>query len=55
LYKQGDHTIHERKEMMRNHKAKVEEQTMEFYKYLKKNNCKLALYDVKEKELKMLP
>jgi DNA-binding transcriptional MerR regulator len=55
LYQQGDSTIHERKEIMRNHKVKVEEQMALFHKYLEKINYKLALYDVMEKELKTMP
>jgi DNA-binding transcriptional MerR regulator len=55
LYKQGDATIPERKEMMRSHKAKVEQQMIQLYGCLEKINYKLALYDVQEKALKALP
>lgn len=55
LYKNGDSTIQERKQMMLNHKTKIDEQIMKSYKYLEKINYKLALYDLQEKELKMLP
>ncbi len=55
LYKQGDGTIGERKEMMRNHKLKVEQQMAHLFSCLEKINYKLALYDVQEKTLKSLP
>jgi DNA-binding transcriptional MerR regulator len=51
LYKRGDGTISERKEIMRSHKEKVEKEMMHLYSCLEKINYKLALYDVREKEL----
>lgn len=55
LYEKGDCTIQERKQMMLDHKTKVEEQMMQFHRYLEKINYKLALYSVMEKEIKKFP
>lgn len=55
LYKKGDGTIRARKEMMYNHKTKIEKQMIELYGCLEKINYKLALYDVREKALTALP
>ncbi|WP_322552629.1 MerR family transcriptional regulator (plasmid) [Priestia megaterium] len=54
-YKEGDSSLSERKQMMINHKAKIEQQMRELYKYLEQINYKLALYDVQEKALNQLP
>lgn len=55
LYKQGESTLQERKEMMLNHKKKVEELQKQLNTYLEKINYKLALYDVQEREPFILP
>lgn len=55
LYKQGESTLQERKEMMLNHKKKVEELQKQLNKYLEKINYKLALYDVQESGPFILP
>ncbi|XXM72683.1 MerR family transcriptional regulator [Lysinibacillus sphaericus] len=52
LYKQGDSTLMERKQLMITHKQKVEEDLKETYRYLEQINYKLALYDMKEARLK---
>lgn len=54
-YKEGDSSLSERKQMMINHKTKIEQQMRELYKYLEQINYKLALYDVQEKALNQLP
>lgn len=46
LFKQGDCTIPERKQMMVEHRTKVQEQLSQTLKHLEKVNYKLALYDV---------
>lgn len=46
LFKQGDSTISERKQMMLDHKVNVQEQLSQTLKHLEKINYKLALYDV---------
>lgn len=46
LFKQGDGTISERKQMMLDHKVNVQEQLSQTLKHLEKINYKLALYDV---------
>ncbi|TFE22674.1 MerR family transcriptional regulator [Cohnella luojiensis] len=48
LYKEGHSTLKERKEMMLQHKAKVEEEVAQIFKYLDKINYKLALYNILE-------
>lgn len=56
LYQQGDSTLKLRKQMMLEHKAKVESDLAETYKYLAQINYKLAFYDLQEKGVaKMLP
>jgi DNA-binding transcriptional MerR regulator len=55
LYKQGESTLPERKEMMLNHRNKVEEMKNQLNKYLEKINYKLALYDVQERSPFLLP
>ena len=52
LFKQGDSTISERKQMMLEHKKKAEEQLTQILKHLERINYKLALYDVMEKTVK---
>jgi len=52
LFKQGDSTISERKQMMLEHKTKAEEQLTQILKHLERINYKLALYDVMEKTVK---
>ncbi|OIK13539.1 MerR family transcriptional regulator [Bacillus sp. MUM 13] len=52
LYKNGDTTIKERRQIMIQHKTKVEEEMMKTYTYLEQINYKLALYDVIEANLK---
>lgn len=55
-YQEGESTLTLRKQMMLNHKAKVEEELRQMYKYLEQINYKLALYDLQEKGLnRMLP
>jgi DNA-binding transcriptional MerR regulator len=51
LYKEGDSTVQKRKEMMYNHKVKVEEQMLQLIKTLGRINYKMALYDVQLEEL----
>ncbi|MBU2702795.1 DNA-binding transcriptional MerR regulator [Sporomusaceae bacterium BoRhaA] len=52
LFKLGDSTISERKQMMLEHKKKAEEQLTQILKHLERINYKLALYDVMEKTVK---
>jgi DNA-binding transcriptional MerR regulator len=52
LFKQGDSTISERKQMMLEHKKKAEEQLTQTLKHLERINYKLALYDVMGKKAK---
>jgi DNA-binding transcriptional MerR regulator len=55
-YLEGESTLAIRKQMMLDHRAKVEEDLRQTYKYLEQINYKLALYDMQEKGLmKMLP
>ncbi|MBG9915311.1 MerR family transcriptional regulator [Bacillus sonorensis] len=54
-YKEGDSSLPKRKQMMIDHKAKIEQKMRELYKYLEQINYKLALYDVQEKTLNQLP
>ncbi|MDO3411318.1 MerR family transcriptional regulator [Saccharibacillus sp. CPCC 101409] len=51
LYKEGDTTIPERKQMMLQHKKEIERSIKELYLNLDKINYKLALYDVMETQL----
>jgi DNA-binding transcriptional MerR regulator len=51
LYKEGDHTISERKMMMLTHKKEIEKKINELYYSLDKINYKLALYDVLEAQI----
>lgn len=51
LYKQGESTIKERKNMMLQHKEAVEEEMAKTFKYLEQINYKLALYDSLEAKL----
>ena len=53
LYKQGNSTIPERKQMMLDHKAKVQKQLSQTLKYLEKVNYKLALYDVMLQQVRL--
>ncbi|MEC0259338.1 MerR family transcriptional regulator [Paenibacillus lautus] len=53
-YQEGESTLTFRKQMMLNHKAKVEEELRQKYKYLEQINYKLALYDLQEKGLNRL-
>ncbi|MRN52407.1 MerR family transcriptional regulator [Paenibacillus monticola] len=56
LYKEGESTLRKRKQMMLDHKGKVEKNVAETLKYLETINYKLALYDFQEKGFtKMLP
>jgi DNA-binding transcriptional MerR regulator len=55
LHKEGDSTLQKRKEMMADHKVRVEEQMLQLLKTLGKINYKMALYDVQLKELERLP
>lgn len=48
LFNQGDSTIPERKQMMLDHRVKVQEQLTQTLNHLEKINYKLALYDVME-------
>ncbi|REK74816.1 MerR family transcriptional regulator [Paenibacillus paeoniae] len=51
LYKEGDSTLKKRKEIMNDHKVKVEEQIHQLIKTLGRINYKMALYDVQLEEL----
>jgi len=51
LYKEGDSTLKKRKEIMNDHKVKVEEQVLQLIKTLGRINYKMALYDVQLEEL----
>jgi DNA-binding transcriptional MerR regulator len=51
LYKEGDSSLKKRKEIMNNHKVKVEEQMQQLIKTLGRINYKMALYDVQLEEL----
>ncbi|BBI33467.1 MerR family transcriptional regulator [Cohnella abietis] len=51
LYKEGDSTLQRRKEIMNNHKVKVEEQMLQLIKTLGRINYKMALYDVQLEQL----
>ncbi|WP_438350251.1 MerR family transcriptional regulator [Paenibacillus sp. FA6] len=51
LYKDGDSTLHKRKEIINNHKVKVEEQMLLLIKTLGRINYKMALFDVQLEEL----
>jgi DNA-binding transcriptional MerR regulator len=51
LYTEGDSTLQQRKEIMNNHKVKVEEQIHQLIKTLGRINYKMALYDVQLEEL----
>lgn len=51
LYKEGDSTISERKQMMLQHKKEIERSMKELYLNLDKINYKLALYDVMETQI----
>lgn len=51
LYKEGDSTLQKRKEVMNNHKVKVEEQILQLIKTLGRINYKMALYDIQLEEL----
>ncbi len=53
LYKQGNSTIPERKQMMLDQKAKVQKQLSQTLKYLEKVNYKLALYDVMLQQVRL--
>ncbi|WP_068785681.1 MerR family transcriptional regulator [Paenibacillus phocaensis] len=51
LFKEGEGTLAERKEMMLEHKAEIERKINELYRNLDKINYKLALYDVLEAQI----
>lgn len=51
LYKEGEKTIQERKQMILDHKVKVQKEIMQMNKYLDKINYKLSLYDILEADL----
>ncbi|MGG6311855.1 MerR family transcriptional regulator [Paenibacillus macerans] len=56
LYKKGESTFRQRKQMMLDHKEKVEKNVAEILKYLEIINYKLALYDIQEKGMfRMMP
>lgn len=50
-FQDGDNTLLERRQLMADHKIKVEDQLMQIIKTLEKINYKMALYDVQLKEL----
>lgn len=54
-YQEGNSTLSIRKQMMLDHKEKVEEELRQTYKYLEQIHYKLALYDLQERELNRLP
>lgn len=45
-FQDGDNTLLKRRQLMADHKIKVEEQLMQIIKTLEKVNYKMALYDV---------
>lgn len=49
LYREGESTLKMRKQMMLEHKKKIENDLAKTYKYLEQINYKLALYDLQEK------
>ncbi|RRJ63496.1 MerR family transcriptional regulator [Paenibacillus oralis] len=49
LYREGESTLNMRKQMMLEHKKKVEKDLAATYRYLEQINYKLALYDIQEK------
>lgn len=55
LDRRGDSTIQERKQVMLDHKAKVEKQMMQYFKYMEKINKMLEAYDTPEQQTEMLP
>jgi len=54
-YREGDRTLPQRKQMMLDHKAKVEETLRRTYRHLEQIQYKLALYDLQENKLDRLP
>lgn len=56
LYQEGEATLKTRKQMMLEHKHKVETELARTFGYLEQINYKLALYDMQEKKIQqMLP
>lgn len=51
LYKEGEKTIQERKQMILDHKVNVQKEIMQMNRYLDKINYKLSLYDILEEDL----
>lgn len=51
LHKDGDRTLQQRKEIMIEHKLRVEKQMLQLIKTLEKINYKMAVYDMQLKEL----
>ncbi|UQZ32730.1 MerR family transcriptional regulator [Paenibacillus sp. PK3_47] len=51
LFKEGDSTLLQRKELLNNHKVKVEEQLQQLINTLGRINYKMALFDVQLEQL----
>lgn len=51
LHKDGDQTLQQRKEIMTEHKLRVEKQMLQLIKTLEKINYKMALYDMQLEEM----
>lgn len=51
LHKNGDQTLQQRKEIMTEHKLRVEKQMLQLIKTLEKINYKMALYDMQLEEM----
>lgn len=54
LFEGGNDTLHERREIMAEHKDRVNEQLLQTIKVLEKVNYKMAMYDIQLNELKKL-
>ena len=51
LHKDGDQTLQQRKEIMTEHKLRVEKQMLQLIRTLEKINYKMALYDMQLEEM----
>ncbi|TGN33094.1 MerR family transcriptional regulator [Lysinibacillus sp. S2017] len=51
LHEEGDETLQQRKEIMTEHKLRVEKQMLQLFKTLEKINYKMALYDMQLEEM----
>ncbi|WP_411342899.1 MerR family transcriptional regulator [Paenibacillus sp. WLX1005] len=54
-YQEGDLSITQRKQLMLDHKAKVERDLQQTLSYLEKINYKIAMYEFQENQFKKLP